>query len=185
MLIVCAGPFISVLLSRIENMLSNSLHVNLLLTGILAQLAAYPQPLLRSFLLNTNLVLQPSVRSLYQVNVLSFLPPTSGISVNTTDVNPSVSFLNFIPGTRHCEAPDWRAGCYQKRLSWTHHCCPTLAVGQGDFYSSRYSNDCKPLGGHRPSPRLTRSQCNDIVFTRSRILCKPYNIDHCSDPDQT
>nr|XP_046271355.1 FHF complex subunit HOOK interacting protein 1A [Scatophagus argus]XP_046271365.1 FHF complex subunit HOOK interacting protein 1A [Scatophagus argus] len=61
------GPFVSVLLSRMENMLSNSLHVNLLLTGILAQLAAYPQPLLRSFLLNTNLVFQPSVRSLYQV----------------------------------------------------------------------------------------------------------------------
>uniref|UniRef100_A0AAY4ABX7 FHF complex subunit HOOK-interacting protein C-terminal domain-containing protein n=1 Tax=Denticeps clupeoides TaxID=299321 RepID=A0AAY4ABX7_9TELE len=61
------GPFMSVLLSRLENMLENSLHVNLLLTGILAQLAAYPQPLLRSFLLNTNIVLQPSVRSLYQV----------------------------------------------------------------------------------------------------------------------
>lgn len=50
-----------------ENMLSNSLHVNLLLTGILAQLAAFPQPLLRAFLLNTNLVFQPSVRSLFQV----------------------------------------------------------------------------------------------------------------------
>ncbi|KAI4900879.1 hypothetical protein NFI96_019648 [Prochilodus magdalenae] len=61
------GPFVSVLLSRLENMLDNSLHVNLLLTGILAQLAAYPQPLLRSFLLNTNMVFQPSVRSLYQV----------------------------------------------------------------------------------------------------------------------
>ncbi|XP_015200218.2 FHF complex subunit HOOK-interacting protein 1A [Lepisosteus oculatus] len=61
------GPFISVLLSRLENMLENSLHVNLLLTGIIAQLAAYPQPLLRSFLLNTNMILQPSVRSLYQV----------------------------------------------------------------------------------------------------------------------
>uniref|UniRef100_A0A672LMX1 FHF complex subunit HOOK interacting protein 1A n=1 Tax=Sinocyclocheilus grahami TaxID=75366 RepID=A0A672LMX1_SINGR len=61
------GPFLSVLLSRLENMQSNSLHVNLLLTGILAQLAAYPQPLLRSFLLNTNMVFQPSVRSLYQV----------------------------------------------------------------------------------------------------------------------
>ncbi|CAB1429776.1 unnamed protein product [Pleuronectes platessa] len=61
------GPFVSVLLSRLENMLSNSLYVNLLLTGILAQLASYPQPLLRSFLLNTNLVFQPTVRSLYQV----------------------------------------------------------------------------------------------------------------------
>ncbi|XP_074485563.1 FHF complex subunit HOOK-interacting protein 1A [Sebastes fasciatus] len=61
------GPFVSVLLSRLETMPSNSLHVNLLLTGILAQLAAYPQPLLRSFLLNTNMVFQPTVRSLYQV----------------------------------------------------------------------------------------------------------------------
>ncbi|XP_051558434.1 FHF complex subunit HOOK interacting protein 1A-like [Myxocyprinus asiaticus] len=61
------GPFVSVLLSRLENMLNNSLQVNLLLTGILAQLSAYPQPLLCSFLLNSNMVFQPSVRSLYQV----------------------------------------------------------------------------------------------------------------------
>ncbi|XP_069782549.1 FHF complex subunit HOOK-interacting protein 1A [Narcine bancroftii] len=61
------GPFISVLLSKLENMMENELNVNLLLTGIVAQLACYPQPLLRSFLLNTNMVFQPSVRSLYQV----------------------------------------------------------------------------------------------------------------------
>eukprot|EP00062_Callorhinchus_milii_P018247 gi/632971512/ref/XP_007902208.1/ PREDICTED: protein FAM160A1 [Callorhinchus milii] len=61
------GPFISVLLSKLERMPENELHVNLLLTGIVAQLACYPQPLLRSFLLNTNMVFQPSVRSLYQV----------------------------------------------------------------------------------------------------------------------
>ncbi|XP_013876133.1 protein FAM160A1 [Austrofundulus limnaeus] len=66
-LVPFTGPFISVLFSRLENMLTNRLHINLLLTGILAQLAAYPQPLLRSFLLNTNLVFQPTVRSLYQV----------------------------------------------------------------------------------------------------------------------
>lgn len=62
-----SGPFISVVLSKLENMLENSLHVNLLLIGIITQLASYPQPLLRSFLLNTNMVFQPSVRSLYQV----------------------------------------------------------------------------------------------------------------------
>ncbi|XP_055000663.1 FHF complex subunit HOOK interacting protein 1A [Sorex araneus] len=61
------GPFISVVLSKLENMLENSLHVNLLLIGIITQLASYPQPLLRSFLLNTSMVFQPSVRSLYQV----------------------------------------------------------------------------------------------------------------------
>ncbi|XP_068135178.1 FHF complex subunit HOOK-interacting protein 1A-like [Hyperolius riggenbachi] len=61
------GPFISVVLSKLENMMENSLHVNLLLIGIVTQLAAFPQPLIRSFLLNTNMVFQPSIRSLYQV----------------------------------------------------------------------------------------------------------------------
>uniref|UniRef100_A0A4W4E0P7 FHF complex subunit HOOK-interacting protein C-terminal domain-containing protein n=1 Tax=Electrophorus electricus TaxID=8005 RepID=A0A4W4E0P7_ELEEL len=63
------GPFLSVLLSRLENMLENPLEVNLLVTGILAQLASYPQPLLRCFLLGTRPTFHPSVRSLYQVLV--------------------------------------------------------------------------------------------------------------------
>lgn len=62
-----AGPFLGILLAKLENMLQNSLYVNFLLTGLLAQLACYPQPLLRSFLLNTNMVFQPSVKSLLQV----------------------------------------------------------------------------------------------------------------------
>uniref|UniRef100_A0A8B9NW32 FHF complex subunit HOOK-interacting protein 1B n=1 Tax=Apteryx owenii TaxID=8824 RepID=A0A8B9NW32_APTOW len=61
------GPFVTVLFSKLENMLHNSLYVNFLLTGLVAQLACYPQPLLRSFLLNTNMVFQPSVKSLLQV----------------------------------------------------------------------------------------------------------------------
>ncbi|XP_053715753.1 FHF complex subunit HOOK interacting protein 1A-like [Synchiropus splendidus] len=63
------GPFISVLLSRLENLLENSIAVNLLVTGILAQLASYPQPLLRSFLLSTETHGQSSTRTLYQVLV--------------------------------------------------------------------------------------------------------------------
>ncbi|KAG7257141.1 hypothetical protein CRUP_008686 [Coryphaenoides rupestris] len=58
------GPFLSVLLSRLENLLENSISVNLLLTGILSQLASYPQPLLRGFLLNTH---TQSTHTLYQV----------------------------------------------------------------------------------------------------------------------
>ncbi|KAM4697249.1 FHF complex subunit HOOK-interacting protein 1B [Discoglossus pictus] len=61
------GPFIAVLFSKLETMLQNSLYVNFLLTGIVTQLACHPQPLLRSFLLNTNMVFQPSVKSLVQV----------------------------------------------------------------------------------------------------------------------
>ncbi|XP_021334254.1 FHF complex subunit HOOK-interacting protein 1B isoform X3 [Danio rerio] len=61
------GPFITVLFSKLENMMQNSLYVNILLTGVVFQLACYPQPLLRSFLLNANMVFQPSVKSLIQV----------------------------------------------------------------------------------------------------------------------
>ncbi|CAI9612242.1 unnamed protein product [Staurois parvus] len=61
------GPFMAILFAKLENMLTNSLYVNFLLTGIIAQLACHPQPLLRSFLLNTNMVFQPSVKSLVQV----------------------------------------------------------------------------------------------------------------------
>ncbi|XP_073517188.1 FHF complex subunit HOOK-interacting protein 1B isoform X2 [Phyllobates terribilis] len=61
------GPFIAILFAKLENMLTNSLYVNFLLTGLVAQLACHPQPLLRSFLLNTNMVFQPSVKSLVQV----------------------------------------------------------------------------------------------------------------------
>lgn len=61
------GPFMAVLLAKLENMVQNSLYVNVLLTGLVARLACYPQPLLRSFLLNTNMVFQPSVKSLLQV----------------------------------------------------------------------------------------------------------------------
>ncbi|XP_071087601.1 FHF complex subunit HOOK-interacting protein 1B-like isoform X3 [Haliotis cracherodii] len=61
------GPFLAAVFSKLESMTQNSLYMNLLLTGIVAQLGAYPQPILRSFLLNHNLVFQPTVKSLVQV----------------------------------------------------------------------------------------------------------------------
>lgn len=88
-----AGPFISVVLSKLENMLENSLHVNLLLIGIVTQLASYPQPLLRSFLLNTNMVFQPSVRSLYQVRQLSPRPHLLTLRVLVSRASPLFSFV--------------------------------------------------------------------------------------------
>lgn len=63
------GPFIDAVFRKVENMMQNSLYINLLVTGLLTRLAYYPQPLLRSFLLNTSMVFQPSVRSLVQVCV--------------------------------------------------------------------------------------------------------------------
>ncbi|XP_033631661.1 FTS and Hook-interacting protein-like isoform X1 [Asterias rubens] len=61
------GPFMDAIFARLDTMMQNSFYVNLLLTGIVARLAYYPQPLIRSYLLNTSMVFQPSVRSLIQV----------------------------------------------------------------------------------------------------------------------
>ncbi|XP_022084382.1 FTS and Hook-interacting protein-like isoform X2 [Acanthaster planci] len=71
------GPFMDAIFARLETMMENSFYVNLLLTGIIARLAYYPQPLLRSYLLNTSMVFQPSVRSLIQIltNIRNRLDP--------------------------------------------------------------------------------------------------------------
>ncbi len=61
------GPFITRLFKKLEKMPENSIAVNEVLTGIISSLAEYPQPLLRSFLLNHSLVLQPDVKSIFQV----------------------------------------------------------------------------------------------------------------------
>lgn len=62
-----AGPFLTIVLERLKNFLSNSFYVNLHLTGLISRLAVYPQPLLRTYLLDHSLVLQPNVPSLFQV----------------------------------------------------------------------------------------------------------------------
>ncbi|CAF1318272.1 unnamed protein product [Adineta ricciae] len=61
------GPFLRTIFSKLENMVQNSLYVNLLLTGIISRLAHYSQPLLRSLLLNHSLVLETNVKSLFQI----------------------------------------------------------------------------------------------------------------------
>lgn len=61
------GLFITTLFQKVERMPQNSFYVNLILTGVVSRLALYPQPLLRSFLLNYNMVLKPGVRSLFQI----------------------------------------------------------------------------------------------------------------------
>lgn len=61
------GLFLNVLFDKLESMLSNGVFVNLHLTGLFSRLAVYSHPLLRTYLLNYKLVLQPNVRSLFQV----------------------------------------------------------------------------------------------------------------------
>ena len=67
------GPFITRLFKKLEKMPENSIAVNEVLTGIISSLAEYPQPLLRSFLLNHGLVLQPDVKSIFQVKIITYL----------------------------------------------------------------------------------------------------------------
>ncbi|XP_039295133.1 UPF0518 protein GI14169 isoform X2 [Nilaparvata lugens] len=61
------GPFLDLLFSKLDDMLSHDLYTNLRLTGLVSRLAIYPQPLIHSFLLDHSLVFQPSIRSLFQV----------------------------------------------------------------------------------------------------------------------
>ena len=60
-----AGCFLDFLLEKVELMATNPLTINLLTTSILSQLAAFPQPLLRSVLIQPDVVFQPSIRGLF------------------------------------------------------------------------------------------------------------------------
>lgn len=62
-----AGPFLTVLLEKLRKFMSNSIYVNLHLTGLISRLAIYPQTLLRAYLLDHNLVLQPNIPSIFEV----------------------------------------------------------------------------------------------------------------------
>lgn len=65
-----AGPFLTTVLEKLKFFLSNSFYINLHLTGLISKLAVYPQPLLRTYLLDHSLVLQPNIPSLFQVIII-------------------------------------------------------------------------------------------------------------------
>lgn len=67
------GLFLDTLFDLLQTMLNNNVYVNIHLTGLFSRLAIYSQPLLRTYLLNQKLVLQPNVRSLFQVSFLIFI----------------------------------------------------------------------------------------------------------------
>ena len=64
-----AGLFLKVLMEKLAEMLKHSPAVNILLTQVICRLAHYPQPLIRSFLLNHQLVLRPGVPNLIYVSL--------------------------------------------------------------------------------------------------------------------
>ena len=65
-----AGLFLKVLTEKLAEMLKHPPAVNILLTQVICRLAHYPQPLIRSFLLNHQLVLRPGVPNLLYVSAL-------------------------------------------------------------------------------------------------------------------
>lgn len=62
-----AGPFLTVLMEKVKNLLNNTIYINLHLTGLISRLAVYSHALLRTYLLDHSIVLQPNVPSLFQV----------------------------------------------------------------------------------------------------------------------
>ena len=67
------GSFLSTILGRLEHMPTNSLYLNLMLTGLISQLAALPVPLIRGLLLDTRIIFQAGVPSLFQVSYMLYL----------------------------------------------------------------------------------------------------------------
>lgn len=120
------GPFISVLLSRLENLLENSIAVNLLVTGILAQLASYPQPLLRSFLLSMDTCDQPNVRTLHQVTDTQRRTRTR----HSFLVHLILFWLHVFQGAGVCARPDRTLRRSQTRLSSVGHSGLEILAGQ-------------------------------------------------------
>uniref|UniRef100_A0A5S6QQB0 FHF complex subunit HOOK-interacting protein C-terminal domain-containing protein n=1 Tax=Trichuris muris TaxID=70415 RepID=A0A5S6QQB0_TRIMR len=80
------GPFLTVLLGMVERMTDNSLLENLLLTGLLARLACYPQVLIATLLLSTVPLFNATVRSLSQV-----------LASLSTQIQESIRSLEHLP----------------------------------------------------------------------------------------
>ena len=70
------GILLKVLMDKLSEMLSLPPAINIQLTRMIARLAHYPQPLLRSLLLNHQLVLKAGVPNLHYVSHSSVLSPS-------------------------------------------------------------------------------------------------------------
>ena len=62
------GLFLKIVLDKLMDMMQHPPTVNMLLTRLVSRLACYPQPLLRSLLLNHQLVLKPGIPNLLSVS---------------------------------------------------------------------------------------------------------------------
>ncbi|XP_026468597.1 UPF0518 protein AAEL005291-like, partial [Ctenocephalides felis] len=63
----CIGEFLAILFSKLQAMPSNSVYVNIHLTGLLSRLSVFPQDLLRTLLLSTHTHTKAPIRTVYQI----------------------------------------------------------------------------------------------------------------------
>ncbi|XP_068144021.1 FHIP family protein GK23746 isoform X1 [Drosophila tropicalis] len=64
---VSLGPFLNAIWGKLQTFTSNSLYVNLHLTGLITRLAWYPLPLIHSLLLRSDIVITSDTPSFHQV----------------------------------------------------------------------------------------------------------------------
>ncbi|XP_073832595.1 FHIP family protein GJ17503 isoform X2 [Musca autumnalis] len=64
---VSLGPFLNAIWSKLQTFTSNTLYVNLHLTGLITRLACYPLPLIHSILLRPDIVITTDTPSFHQV----------------------------------------------------------------------------------------------------------------------
>ncbi|XP_030557438.1 UPF0518 protein GJ17503 isoform X1 [Drosophila novamexicana] len=64
---VSLGPFLNAIWSKLQTFTSNSLYVNLHLTGLITRLAWYPLPLIHSLLLRSDIAITSDTPSFHQV----------------------------------------------------------------------------------------------------------------------
>lgn len=160
------GPFLSSLLLRLEGMAGNSLYFNLLLTGVISRLAAYPQPLLRSFLLNHNLVFQPSVKSLVQV-LSSLRQKLDSYSVTIKQFDQLVAKARYNLAQRELSLYSHQGAPPENLLipsTLSETCNGDSSAAQNHL--SQGSNSSKTLSSLQPAKEKRKSSLADI-FRRS------------------
>ncbi|GFR70508.1 FTS and Hook-interacting protein homolog [Elysia marginata] len=161
------GPFLSSLLLRLEGMAGNSLYFNLLLTGVISRLAAYPQPLLRSFLLNHNLVFQPSVKSLVQV-LSSLRQKLDSYSVTVKQFDQLVARARYNLAQRELSLYSHSKGVVlPESLSTPSTLSDPLVIGDGLTQNhQQQANSSKNLSHLQPIKEKRKASLADI-FRRS------------------
>ncbi|TGZ63227.1 hypothetical protein CRM22_007048 [Opisthorchis felineus] len=159
------GPFLSILLNRLSNLHTNCFFTNLLLTDLIAALAAYPCPLLYNYLLNSvGLALKSNANSVSKVlhTVRSQLVVTSASVEN------------------------WHSLVYRARVYLN---CgrpyATDTVIDPDFYSTEHLNQqngssvspsTSHSGSSRRSASIDRPSLRPLNETRTVWLPSPGNI---------